>query len=560
MKNFLRQNAWDANNGGQFIDQKGNYTDLYWYAKGVQVMKSKPISDPTSWWFYAAIHGQYLVSTAGSGTIPVGFPNWTKIQSIPQNADLNSPPASKLIDLFWDQCQHGTWFFPPWHRGYLVALENILRNIITEQCNGPDTWALPYWNYLNQSKVFAEDKIPPAFTLIELPDGSPNPLYVPERYGPNGDRNVFVVIGPNTNEDPSANDECQWDTIFSESTPPPAGPGNLNGYFYGGEETGFMHSNGGFGDLESNPHNFVHVMVGGFNGDAWTDPNAQEASEGLMADPGIAALDPIFYLHHANVDRMWAAWNVTGKNANSQNPNWLMGPSAQGNSQFAMPLKDDGTPWYYTPEDVQSTTDLKYYNGEMYSYSYDDLSLVSYDTTPPVSLQESLTERLSKLGATGIVEKNLKIATNMNNELIGASKNSITLNSGSTQEKVKLDPTAIQSVSKSFLKASTNQLPDEIYLQLENVKGTNNANFLSLYVNDIFVRSVSLFGIRMASQKDSAHGGGLTFKFNITNIIDSLHLEDNLDVNALDVEIKTRNPIPKESGITVGRISIYRAS
>lgn len=167
---------------------------------------------------------------------------------------------------------------------------------------------------------------------------------------------------------------------------------------------------------------------------------------------------------------------------------------------------------------------------------------------------------MSKLGVTGVAEKNLKIATNMNNELIGASKNSITLNSGSTQETVKLDSTALKSVSKSFSKASANELPDEIYLQLENVKGTNNANFLSLYVNGIFVRSVALFGIRMASQKDSAHGGGLTFKFNITNIIDSLHLEGNLDINSLDVQIKTRNPIPEESGITVGRISIYRAS
>ncbi|MCS3533076.1 tyrosinase family protein [Chryseobacterium sp. JUb7] len=559
MKNFLRKNAWDADNGGQFVDQEGNYTDLYWYAKGVQVMKSKPISDPTSWWFYAAIHGQYLVSTAESGTIPTEFPNWEKIQSIPPDAQLNSPPSKKLIDLFWDQCQHGTWFFPPWHRGYLAALENILRNIISQECNGPDTWALPYWNYLNQSQVFAENKIPPAFTLSDLPDGSPNPLYVPERYGPNGDKNIMVIVAPNTTEDPSANDECQWDTIFSEPTLESTGTGNLNGYFYGGEETGFMHSNGGFGDLESNPHNFVHVMVGGFNGQPWTG-DGSDAIEGLMADPGIAGLDPIFYLHHANVDRMWAAWNVTGKNANSQNPNWLAGPSSQGNSQFAMPLDDSGTPWYYTPEDVQDTENLKYYNGEMYSYSYDDLSLVSYDTTPPASLRENLTERLSKLGVTGTIEKNLKIPTHMNSELIGASKNSISLNSGSTQETVKLDSAAWKSVSKSFSKASANELPDEIYLQLDNVRGTNNANFLSLYVNDIFVRSVALFGIRMASQKDSAHGEGLTFKFNITHVIDSLHLKGDFDINSLDVQIKTRNPIPEESGITVGRISIYRIS
>ena len=58
------------------------------------------------------------------------------------------------------------------------------------------------------------------------------------------------------------------------------------------------------GNLESNPHNQVHVDVGGNSPDGQT--------WGLMSDPGIAALDPIFYLHHCNIDRMWAAWNANG--------------------------------------------------------------------------------------------------------------------------------------------------------------------------------------------------------------------------------------------------------
>jgi tyrosinase len=61
MSNLVRKNAWDANNGGQFQDQSGQYTELYWYAKAVQTMQSRPISNPTSWWFYAAIHGEYLL-------------------------------------------------------------------------------------------------------------------------------------------------------------------------------------------------------------------------------------------------------------------------------------------------------------------------------------------------------------------------------------------------------------------------------------------------------------------------------------------------------------------
>ncbi|MBS1509892.1 MAG: tyrosinase family protein [Bacteroidetes bacterium] len=559
MNNFIRKNAWDACNGGQFKDQSGNYTDLYWYAKGVEAMKALPINNAVSWWFYGAIHGQYLIATAHSDPAPASFPNWTKIASIPASANLNNPPAQSLANLFWDQCQHGSWFFPPWHRGYLVALENILRDIIIS-LNGPADWALPYWNYLNQSQTYKEYQIPPAFTVSALPDGTSNPLYIPERYGPNGDKNIYIVVGPDTQQDPSANDECQWDTIYGDLIQPAQpGPGDLTGYYYGGMQTGFSHDPAGFGDLESNPHNFAHVMIGGFNGDAWTDPNPAEQTEGLMSDPGVAALDPVFYLHHANIDRMWTAWNVTGKNANPSNANWQAGPTANGNSQFAMPVDAKGTPWYYTPADVNSTTQITFM-GNGYSYTYDDLSLTSYDTTPPSKMQATISNRLIKLGGKGL-DKGTHMEQNTKPELVGASDTALTLNSGTTQTAVKLNTTAWKSVSKSLLKASVSTPPNDVYLQLENVKGTNNANFLSLYINDNFVQSVALFGIRMASMKNSAHGGaGLTFKFNITNVIDNLHLGSGLDFSSLNVQIKTRNPIPKGSEITVGRISIYRLS
>lgn len=540
MTNYLRKNAWDANNGGQFTDQNGNYTDLYWYAKAVQLMQSRPISDSSSWWFYAAIHGQYLLPTSLLPP-PYQYLNWKNIKYISPAAQIGTTPSTKLTNLFWDQCQHATWFFPPWHRGYLVAIENTLRDIIN-LLKGPSDWALPYWNYLNQSTVYAEYNIPPAFTVQLLPDGTPNPLYVPERYG------STIEVG---NGEFLANDICQWDTIYSEASPPDKpGPGDLFGYFYGGGETGFVHQGGSeTGDLEMNPHNYVHGMIGGQN---------NKKQNGLMGVPNTAALDPVFYLHHANIDRMWAAWNVTGGNENPSDANWLAGPTAHGNSRFAMPLDAKGTPWYYTPEDVLSTTDLNY-NGSAYSYTYDDLSLTSYDTTKPAQPMK-LSERFAKLGVTNL--KNvIQMANKKSSELVGASKGSITLNSTETNASVKLNTTAWKSVSKSLLRASFSVLPDEVYLELEGVKGGNDSNFISVYVNETFVKSVSLFGLLGASMKDTAHGGGgLNFKFNITNIIDDLHLNSNFDVSSLNVQIKTKNALPDESGITIGRIGVYRVS
>lgn len=540
MTPYTRKNAW--NNGGTFTN-----TDLLWYAKAVQVMQSRPISDPVSWWFYSAIHGEFLIHPITNPAY--NYLNWVNIAYIPATANLKSLPSTSLTNLFWAQCQHGSWFFPPWHRGYLVALENILRDIIVNQLDGPADWALPYWNYMNQSTENAENNIPPAFLSPTLPDGTSNPLYVPERFGPNGDGKIFVQVGLDPQND--ATDECQWDTVFNNGStqPSPPGPGNMSGFFYGGPVTGFAHAARTHGDLESNPHDFVHGMVGG-----QSNSNNQM---GLMGVPDTAALDPVFYLHHANIDRMWKAWNDTGKNPNTTDPNWLKGPSAQGNSRFAMPLNSQGAPWYYTPKDVLDTANLKY-QGTVYSYTYDDLSLTSYDNTPPAPAAKSLTRRLAKFGIES-TEKDIQMPDKNIQQLVGASPTSISLNSGLTHATVKLAAPVLKSVSRSMLEASPTNLPDEVFLQLENVQGANDANFLSVFVNEKFLKTVSLFGLLSASREDSHDGGsGLTFNFNISDIIDELHLSNDLDVNSLNVQIKTKNPIPEGSEITVGRISVYR--
>lgn len=546
MTNYLRQNAWDANNDGQFEDQSGNPTQLYWYAKAVQIMQSRPIEDPSSWWFYGAIHGEYLITTP-----PQSYLRWKNIHYIQPSANLDTLPSQSQSDLFWNQCQHGTWFFPPWHRGYLVALENLLRDIIVNELDGPSDWALPYWNYLNQSTKNEEYKMPPAFSIATLPDGTNNPLYVPERYGPDGDSVIYIPVGP-------INDKCQWDTAFSESsdTGSPRSQ-NLNGYYYGGKETGFNHSEGGTGDLEMNPHNFVHGKIGGRSN--------QNGQTGLMGVVATAALDPIFYLHHANIDRMWAAWNETGKNKNvneGYSP-WLEGPTADGNSRFAMPLDSGGTPWYFTPDEVQNTNKLTF-NAAPYSYTYDDLSLTSYDNTPPSLSPTNVLSRLTKLGVTNINEsaKIVQMANKKESELIGASSSSIKLNNNAkTQAVVKLNAPVVNLVEKSFRAASVSNIPDDVFLQLEDVKGVDDSNFLSVYLNKKLVNTISLFGLQQASLKNGAHGGtGMTFKFNISHLMDDLHLDGSMNVDSMDVQIESENHILDDDEITIGRISIYRTS
>ncbi|MEI9914700.1 MAG: hypothetical protein WDN29_01505 [Methylovirgula sp.] len=74
---------------------------ILWYAKAVRELQKRPIDDKTSWLFLAAIHGITVSSWTGFGYLAPGAP-------LPENRQ--SPT-------FWNQCQHQTWYFWPWHRG-----------------------------------------------------------------------------------------------------------------------------------------------------------------------------------------------------------------------------------------------------------------------------------------------------------------------------------------------------------------------------------------------------------------------------------------------------------
>ncbi len=148
----------------------------------------------------------------------------------------------------WDQCRHGQSFFLAWHRGYLHFFEEQLR-----LAAGDPELSLPYWDY------YKNPNLPAIFTDPTLPDGSANPLYW-------ADRRNSLVTG------------LSYASFANSVVTFPYGPGTT------------------FEDLvESNPHNRVHNQVGGSMGEVPTAP-----------------ADPIFYLHHCNIDRYWSCWLAAG--------------------------------------------------------------------------------------------------------------------------------------------------------------------------------------------------------------------------------------------------------
>lgn len=498
---FIRKNAWN---------QRGSFdnSDLLWYAKGVRSMQSRALDDPNSWWFFAAIHGEYITKQ-----VPARY-MWNTIPG-PPAVPITPLPGNDILKKYWNQCQHQSWYFPPWHRGYLIALEAQIRSEVII-LGGPEDWALPYWNYFGKGDEY---KIPPAFTIATMPDGADNPLFVNARYGPNNDGNIYIDTG-------EVSQKCQENTLYTGSNPNTPPPG------YGGAVTGFNHGQGDNGNLEGNPHNGVHTQIGG----------GIAVRAGLMSAPGTAGLDPIFYLHHCNIDRMWASWNELGNN-NPTDQRWLNGPAVVGKDEFIMPMPD-GSSWVFVPEELDDLSKV--------NYIYEDITTIPKTT-------DVLALRMSKFGIekSEILQENV-MALGTNSELVGANNRTLKLGGSGLKTVVKVNPQVWNNVSEKFTKASARSLPDHIYLRIENVTGIYDANRLAVSVNGTVVGHVSLFGLMDASQKEGHHGGsGLSFTLDITHVVDKLHLSKGLDVDALEVMILPNN-IPENETISIGRLSIYR--
>ena len=535
MATYTRSSVW--NNGGTFDND-----DLKWYAQGVGAMQAKALNDPNSWWFFGAMHGQYVTQESITKFHPP-LP-WSQIPG-PPKVPTTPLPAQSVVQQFWDQCQHGTWYFPPWHRGYLIALEAQIRAQVI-RLGGPSSWALPYWNYLGPDPQF---NLPPAFRQQTF-NGGPNPLYVAARYGPEDTPQTawFVPTQVWQTENPG-NKQFKAYLVTDASM---ANHTYIGSYptGFGGPQTGFSYRGvKQHGGLEHNPHDFLHGYVGGN-----VNPNSQVP--GLMSDPGLAALDPIFYLHHAEIDRLWAGWDAAG-NQNPTVPNWKNGPAASGQREFVMPMPD-GTQWVFKPSDLSSLTQVNY----------------TYDSLPQLpSAPNQLKQRLISLGAISPgapAGEGVPVTPGENAELVGASEAPLPVKGSAARTPVKLHPEVRRKVSASLANASVTSPPDRVFLHLENVRGTGDANALAVYLNlpegadpadhpELLAGSFGLFGLHAASAEAGEEGGqGLNFTMDISRQIDALHVANALDTDAIHVTIVPRRPVPDQAPITVGRVSVYR--
>lgn len=149
----------------------------------------------------------------------------------------------------WNSCEHGTYYFWSWHRMYLYWFERIVRKLSDDA-----TWTLPYWNW-----SAANSRQLPAMFRDQSSE-----LYTPFREPAMNDGTGSLPEG-----------DVDYSSAFSES-----------------------HFTSASGMIEGTPHGAVHVDVGG--------------ASGWMGAVPTAAQDPIFYLHHSNMDRLWNLWLAQG--------------------------------------------------------------------------------------------------------------------------------------------------------------------------------------------------------------------------------------------------------
>jgi tyrosinase len=161
------------------------------------------------------------------------------------------------------QRHHSSWRFLPWHRLQLAWFERQVARF-----SGRAGFALPYWDW--------DDDRMPAIVSSDPVFAMPNRLA-----GPTESLRAFMRRNGQTFRGRITDD---FSTFFGRAR-------NVGAPAQGGYS----------GSCEWSGHNMIHGFVGGDMGRLDRSPN-----------------DPLFWMHHANIDRIWTHWHM--RNSDSLYP------------------------------------------------------------------------------------------------------------------------------------------------------------------------------------------------------------------------------------------------
>jgi len=189
---------------------------------------------------------------------------------------------------------HGAPGFLPWHRAYLLDLERFLQAIDPRV-------ALPYWRFDQAApNLFALNFLGVSDSLGTVQFSPANPLRFWVTDGvPGINRRPFFKTGT---AHPSLRTEAQTLALGSQYK--------------------------AFRNMEGNPHGSAHVSFGG-----------------SISQIPTAAKDPLFFMLHCNVDRLWAKWQKQFGRFNAAQAASFDSSTPPGGNPIGHNLTDTMWPW-----------------------------------------------------------------------------------------------------------------------------------------------------------------------------------------------------------------------
>ena len=208
--------------------------------------------------------------------------------------------------------------FLPWHREYLLRYEQELQNVNSDV-------TLPYWRW-DAKKADTNDIFKDEFMGPSGSGWGSNHAVTSGHFSIAEGWEIHADLDIDNNQNSQGRLAGERALQRNNTLTPSIGSRTLPG----GNQMENVMEQGTFSDFRSdleNAHNTVHVWVGESMVNAFVSPN-----------------DPIFFMHHCNVDRLWAIWQQDNPGPNNYNPD--------NNGVYGDKIDDRMWPW----DDEESTT------------------------------------------------------------------------------------------------------------------------------------------------------------------------------------------------------------
>ncbi|MFE0757095.1 tyrosinase family protein [Inquilinus sp. NPDC058860] len=294
------------------------------YARGVEAMLNQPADHPHNWfrnafvhmmdcphgnwWFYVWHRGyigyfeQTIRTVTNDASFVLPYWDWTELPRIPDGMfdDFLTPTSAPFLP----------------YTGSVAAFTRFMKPALTEYWKGLSADQLTQQAKRGYNTVDDVWKDILGYTLIPCDPPKPVPDVVPI-----AQNQAFVITGGArylTRDNPKLDGKTAANVLLSKIL---AGlsPKGFNVTNKAGDtdpvksftssQTPSHHvpppRSTVFSTLEGFPHNKVHNYIGGYG--SLGEKELQPGPFGNMTN-NLSPVDPVFFLHHANMDRLWDVW------------------------------------------------------------------------------------------------------------------------------------------------------------------------------------------------------------------------------------------------------------